>query len=249
MNSILLIILFLLMIIIGGKRGLKSFTSLMLNFIVLMLAFILISIGINPLIVTIALSLITSLIILYYVNGKNIKTNSSFISIMLVYIILILGILFITKATRIGGFGIEELDEIYMYSYNISINMNNIAASLILIGLIGAITDTSVAISSALYEIKRNNENLNRNELFKSGITIGKDILGTTVNTLLFAFLGEFMTLLIWFQSLDYSITETINSKVFAGEFIKILFSNLGCILIIPITAYVISYNLTKRTK
>jgi len=156
-------------------------------------------------------------------------------------------IIFITNITKTGGFGIEELEEISMFSYDINLNMNTIMTSLILIGLIGAITDTSIAISSALYEVYYNNKLLSRKSLFNSGLNIGKDILGTTVNTLLFAFLGEFLTLIIWFKSLSYSLDQTINSKVLTAEVIKILFSNIGCILIIPITAFITSYYLTKH--
>ena len=247
MNSVLVLILLFLMIIVGGKRGFKSFISLIINFSLLLITFYLISIGINSIIITILLSIATAYIILFFVNGKNIKTESSFKSIIIVYVFLLIMIIFITNITKIGGFGIEELEEISMFSYDINLNMNTIMTSLILIGLIGAITDTSIAISSALYEVYYNNKLLSRKSLFNSGLNIGKDILGTTVNTLLFAFLGEFLTLIIWFKSLSYSLDQTINSKVLTAEVIKILFSNIGCILIIPITAFITSYYLTKH--
>lgn len=247
MNSILLLLLLLLMIVVGGKRGFKSFISLILNFILLLITFYLISIGFNPIIVTVVLSIITIYVILFFVNGKNIKTICSFKSVVIVYVLLMFMIMFITMISRIGGFGIEQLDDIYMFSYDIDINMVNVAISLVLIGLIGAITDTSIAISSALHEVYNNNLTMNRKELYLSGISIGKDILGTTVNTLLFAFLGEFLALILWFKSLSYTLNQVINSKVAAAEIIKILFSNIGCILVIPITAYITSYYLTKH--
>lgn len=88
---------------------------------------------------------------------------------------------------------------------------------------------------------------MKQKELYSSVINIGKDTLGTTMCTLLFAFLGEFMTLLIWFKKGNYSLGDILNAKTFASEFIKILFSAIGCILVIPITAYITSHELDKN--
>ena len=81
-------------------------------------------------------------------------------------------------------------------------------------------------------------------------MNIGKDILGTTTNTLLFAYIGGFMTLVIWFRAYDYSISQIINSKVFCQEFLQIVSSGTGCVLMIPIAAFYMSVVLThKKTK
>lgn len=249
MNKILALILLVLMVLIGGKRGIKLFISLCLNFLILISTFYLIALGINPIIISLIGCLIISYIVLYYVNGKNIKTTTSLKSIVIVLLILAILIFLVTSLSRIAGFGYESYEEINMFSYDVKLDFTNITISLILIGLIGATIDSSIAISSALYEVYENNKNLSRKELFLSGITIGKDILGTTTNTLLFAFLGEFMTLLIWFKQGSYSVGEIFNAKSFAAEFVKIMFSAIGCILVIPITALMMSNKLKKEDK
>ena len=249
MNKILLLILFLLMIYVGGKRGIKLFISLFFNFLILMLVFYFIAIGINPIVVSLIGCFIISNIVLYFVNGKNLKTRCSMKSIVIVLAILLVLIFVMTNITRIAGFGVESYEEINMFSYDVKIDFTDVSIALILIGLIGAMIDSSVAISSALYEVYDNNKNLSKKELFLSGLTIGKDILGTTTNTLLFAFLGEFMTLLIWFKSGGYSFSEIFNSKTFCAEFIKIMFSGIGCILVIPITSYITSNNIVKMNR
>ena len=246
MNNILVIILFLLMIYIDVKRGIKLFFSIFLNFLLLLVLFYLISLGLNPIIISLIGCLVFSYVILFYVNGKNIKTRASFYSILIVLLVVVLSIFIITKLSRIGGFGYEYYEEINMFSYDVGLDFTNITISLILISLIGAMIDSSVAISSALYEVHLNNSNLNKKELFTSGMNIGKDILCTTTNTLLFAFLSDFMTLVIWFMSGHYSFLDVVNSKSFSCEFIKIMFSATGCVLVIPVTAYVISNILIK---
>ena len=249
MNIILIILLFLLMIYIDIKRGIKLFLSILFNFIILMIIFYLIAIGLNPIICSLIGCFIISYIILYYVNEKNIKTESSLKSVIIVLIILSFLIFFVTKISRIAGFGYESYEEINMFSYDVKIDFTNIAISMILISLIGATVDSSIAISSALYEVYDNNKNLSKKDLFLSGMNIGKDILCTTNNTLMFAFLGEFMTLLIWFYKGDYSFLEIVNAKTFVSEMIKILFSAVGCIIVIPITAYITTETLKKDDK
>ena len=80
-------------------------------------------------------------------------------------------------------------------------------------------------------------------------MNIGKDILCTTTNTLMFAFLGDFMTLMIWFYTCNYSFFEIVNAKTFAAEIIRILFSAIGCIIVIPVTAYITAGALKKEKK
>ena len=249
MNIILIILLFLLMIYIDIKRGIKLFLSIIFNFIILMIIFYLIALGLNPIICSLIGCFIISYIILYYVNERNIKTESSLKSVIIVLIILSFLIFFVTKISRIAGFGYESYEEINMFSYDVKIDFTNIAISMILISLIGATVDSSIAISSALYEVYDNNKNLSKKELFLSGMNIGSDILCTTNNTLMFAFLGEFMTLLIWFYKGGYSSLEIVNAKTFVSEMIKILFSALGCIIVIPITAYITTETLKKDNK
>ena len=249
MNIILIILLFLLMIYIDIKRGIKLFLSILFNFIILMIIFYLIAIGLNPIICSLIGCFIISYIILYYVNERNVKTESSLKSVIIVLIILSFLIFFVTKISRIAGFGYESYEEINMFSYDVKIDFTNIAISMILISLIGATVDSSIAISSALYEVYDNNKNLSKKDLFLSGMNIGRDILCTTNNTLMFAFLGEFMTLLIWFYKGDYSFLEIVNAKTFVSEMIKILFSAVGCIIVIPITAYITTETLKKDDK
>lgn len=246
MNLILIVLLFLLMIYIDIKRGIKLFLSILFNFIILMIIFYLIAIGLNPIICSLIGCFIISYIILFFVNERNIKTESSLKSVIIVLIILSFLIFFVTNISRIAGFGYESYEEINMFSYDVKIDFTNIAISMILISLIGATVDSSIAISSALYEVYDNNKNLSKKDLFLSGMNIGKDILCTTNNTLMFAFLGEFMTLLIWFYKGDYSFLEIVNAKTFVSEMIKILFSAVGCIIVIPITAYVTTESLKK---
>lgn len=249
MIKILSIILLILLIAIGGKRGLKAYISLYTNLGLLFLLILLIGWGFNPLISSIVISSIILCVILFFLNGFNKKTVSSFISVIIVMIILSLLINFIGTASHISGYTEETIEEVGFVEYNTGLNILSVSKGIIIIGLIGAIIDTSIAISSALYEVHLNNKKLKIKELIKSGMNIGKDILGTTTNTLLFAFLGGFSTMIIYFIDFKYSIVTIINSKLFAQEFIKIMLSGIGCFIIIPVTAIITSYIIIKGDK
>ena len=153
MINILLIVLLILMLYVGGNRGIKLFISLIINFFILMLIFYFIALGINSIILSLLGSILISTIILYFVNGKNIKTESAFYSVIIVLILLAVSIFIITEKTRIAGFGYESYEEINMFSYDVGIDFSKITTALILIGLIGSTTDSAIAVSSALYEV------------------------------------------------------------------------------------------------
>ncbi len=251
MIKILSIILIILLYAIGGERGIVTFLSLCFNIAVLSLSIILMSWGWNPIIVTFLSCLLICNITLFYQNGKNAKTIASFWSVLIVLLVLF-------GAAYQVGFGIhlqgineimQQEDEIMGLSPNININMAKIAVAMIITGLIGAATDTAMAVSSAVYEVFKNNKDLSQIALFKSGINIGRDILGTTVNTLYFACIGESMMLFLLFKNHNYTIFETINSKAFFQGSVDIIISCISCILVIPLTAAVTTYILKNPDK
>lgn len=238
---VLLITLFILMITIGGSRGAKSFFTLFINIIIIFIMLILIASKLDPIKVTILSSIIISSITLFYINGFNKKTLSSLLSVTLVVLLTMLITYKIGTNAKIQGFGSEQYESISSLSLYVQLDFSKIVVCEVLVGLLGAIIDVSISISSSMNELYKNDLLSSQNNLFKSGMNIGKDILGTMTNTLFFAFISGFMTLIIYFTELHYSIVDVLNSKVFCAEVFQILCSGIGIILIIPITAFITS--------
>ena len=251
MTVILVGILVVLLYVVGGERGIVTFISLCFNIAVLAASIVAMSWGLDPLIVTFISCLLICSITMFYQNGKNAKTIAAFWSVVVV--LLILFALTYTVGYEAHIRGINEImrreDEVMGLSPDINISMAKIAVSMIITGLIGAAADTSIAVASAVYEVYKNNRSLSQRELFKSGTTIGRDVLGANVNTLYFAFIGESMSLFILFKTYSYSLAEVINSKAFIQEFSNIMISCLSCILVIPLTAAMISFILKNPEK
>ena len=247
MIGILSFILFILLAIIGRKRGIKTFITLYVNLLLIFVIILLVGWGIDPIIPTLVICMIISLIILFLLNGLNKKTVASFISVSILLIIYTIITFILGNNAYIQGYSSETVETIGYVSYNIGINIIHISNCVIIIGLIGNIIDTAVAISSALFEVKENNPKLKIKELFVSGMNIGKDILGTTTNTLFFAFLGSYMTLLIFYQDHHYSLANIINNKIFVSECLRIILSGTASFIIIPISSYITSFICTRK--
>ncbi|MBI6875662.1 YibE/F family protein [Clostridium aciditolerans] len=240
-SLILLIILFVLMMVIGGRRGVKSFFTLVFNFLILFIMLIVISSGFEPIKVTIIFSVLITIITLFYVNGVNAKTVSSLLSVTIVILLTLLMTYKIGTNAKIQGFGKEQAETIAFVSVYVQLNFTKVLLCEVLIGLLGAIIDVSISISSSLYEIHKSDPAITKQNLFHYGMNIGKDILGTMTNTLLFAYIGGFMTLIIYFNELHYSILNIVNAKVFCSEVFQSLCGGIGIILIIPVTSFITS--------
>ena len=239
-------LLLILMVVIGDEKGIKSFFTLIINFAIF---FIMLSMIVNqkaPLKTTVIACTAISAFTLFYINGLNRKTISALLSVLGVVLLTLLITYKIAGKIKIQGFSTEQTESIEYLSLYVNLDFTKIIVCEILIGLISAITDTSITIASSMNEIRLNNPDISKKSLFASGMNIGREILGTTVNTLLFAYLGGFMALLIWFSKNNYSRVEIFNSKVFCAEAFQILCSGIGVILIIPITAYVSMHLLGK---
>ena len=150
---------------------------------------------------------------------------------------------------KLQGFSNEQSETIAYLSLYVQLNFAKIVICQVLIGLLGAIIDVSISISSSMNEIHKSDLLITQKSLFESGMNIGKDILGTMTNTLLFAYIGGFMTLIIYFNELHYSLADILNAKVFCAEVFQILCGGIGIILIIPITAFVSSKILFLKEK
>ena len=244
MISILSLILFLLLTIIGKSRGFKTFMIFYLSLFLIMVYLFVMSIGFGAITNAIIICVLVSMITLFGLNGYNVKTKSSFISILII-LLLIFGIIyFIGKSANIQGFSSEALESIGGYSFDINYDMTNLFIGMYLVCAIGTIIDTSISVSSAMNEVYLNNKHLNKNELYKSGMNVGKDILATTINTLFFAVIAEFIGFFMWHYGAE--VGYLINYKSFAQEIIKLLLCFISSILIIPVTSFITSRFLIK---
>ena len=245
MILILSIILFALLTIMGKTRGVKTFFIFYSNLFLILVYIYMMSIGINAIVSAIIICILITLITLFGLNGYNLKTKASFKSIMLIIVVIFLLSFFIGKRANVQGFSAESLEAIGGYSFDLNYDMTNLFIGMYLVCVIGTIIDTSISISSALNEVHVNNQELDQKELYKSGMNIGKDILSTTINTLFFAIVAEFIGFFMWHYGTHFGYL--LNYKSFAQEIIKLNLCFIASILIIPITSFITSRDIIKN--
>ncbi|MBM7837192.1 putative membrane protein [Alkalihalobacillus xiaoxiensis] len=246
----LLLVLFILMIGVGGKKGARSFAVLFLNFGILFVAIVFMTNpGFHPMIITFIACTLIAAATLFIINEWSSKAITAFVATMLTIVGSLAFIWLITDLALIQGFGEEEIEELASFSMYIGLDFTQLAASVIVMSTIGAVADTAISIASPMQELQRQQKDYSVKQLFVFGMKIGRDILGTNANTLFFAFFGGQLALLIWFKDLSYSIGAMVNSKVFASEMITIFCAGIGVALIIPVTAILTALHLVWSEK
>ena len=234
------IVLLCSMVLVGGKQGWRSFLSLLLNFGFLFFAIVLIEFHVPPMFVTATTG------ITIFMGEDDLRTTvTAFYASLIVLAILILLILFVSHWAMAQGFGTEDSDDLEGMSILIGISYLKVSVTAIVISTLGAIAEAAMAISAGLTEILETHPQISNPRLVEGGMGIGRQIIGTTLNTLFFGFFGGFLSLFIWFAGLHYSFGMIFNNKIFVAELIEILISFLGVLLTVPITSLV----MVKRRK
>ena len=241
MIPVLCMILFLLMALVGGNRGIDFFIALIRTMLALVISIYLIAWGGSPIPVTCIVSIFFLINGIYFQNGRNVKMHAAAfsVSIILIFILAAAGPV-LWNAGMSGYNEIEQYEEISMYlSPDLAVSMSAVSLITVVLGLLGAVMDTAVAITTATNEVYVNHTTLSEKELFRSGLAVGKDVLGTTVNTLFFAGLGEGLMLAVLFMKNEDGFAAIFNSKALFQELSGLLIGAIGCILIIPLSSLV----------
>ncbi len=243
MNVIILlgIVLWGLMRIYGGKNGHKTFISLIINLFTLFVFVFFLGTGLSPFLIAVIFTLFLISMNLFFINGFHTKTRLAFKGTLITLLLQTAFIYLTTYLLLTQGFSKEELFEMDTLDLNLPINFIHIQAAVILLSSGIAVSDTAISISSAMTELLYHEPDIQASHLFKSGLTIGRDIIGTTVNTLLFAFIGNSLALIIWISDLDYNIYELINHQAIVSELLLLVIGGVGIATVIPITAYLMS--------
>lgn len=243
----LVVILFFLMLFVGGNRGVDSFFALVRTSVVLVVNVYLLAWGLPAIPTTFLMCVFFLIIVLYVQNGKNAKMHAAAFSVILVLLVVFATAGPVLLSAGSSGYNeIEQYEEISMYlSGDLAVSMSSVTLSAVVLGLLGAIMDTAVAITTAVNEVYVNQPGMSAKELFQSGLVVGKDILGTTVNTLFFAGLGECIMLAVLFMKNEDDFAAILNSKALFQEVSGLLIGVTGCVLIIPLSGLMSAIFLT----
>lgn len=238
-----------LLLIIGGIKGLKTLVSLVIAVAMIFFGYIpLIIKGVSPILASLGISIPVVIITLIIISGKNIKTFVAIIGTSLGVIISgILAFIFGNFAHLTGLADDSSISLAYIPQFR-NLDYKGILFGTILIGAIGAIMDVAISIASALYEINDLDKNISKKNMIISGMNIGKDMMGSMSNTLILAYVGTTLHLIILFIVYKIRFTEIINLDSIATEIIRAMAGSIGLIITIPVTV-VIGTAIYKKKK
>jgi uncharacterized membrane protein len=141
----------------------------------------------------------------------------------------------------------EEAIQLSVNMLSVDFNFRHLLFAGIIISALGACMDVGMSIASSLDEIKMKNPDITWKELFMSGMNIGKDIIGTMSNTLILAYVGSSITLILLFMASDMNIVEILNKETIAEQIVSAIAGSIGVIYTVPITSFV--YSIFNRDK
>lgn len=232
------IIFILLLVIIGGTKGIKALFTLALTGIAIITVMIpLILKGYNPIILVVIISIFVSIITFFAIGGFTPKTIAAIMGTTGGVTIAGLIAFYIGTATHLTGFSDEEAQMLMYIPQGIHFDFRGLLFAGIIIGALGAIMDVGMSIASAMEEVRIANPRLTQTQLIRVGMNVGRDIMGTMSNTLILAYTGGALPLLLLFMAHETPLIKIINLDMIATEIVRALAGSIGLILAIPITA------------
>lgn len=241
---LLLVILFAVVILlIGRMKGLRTLITLILT--VLAIFYVLLPLilrGFEPVFISVWVCMAITAVTLLLVSGFNKKSLAALIGTSGGVIAAGLIAQFVGYLAKLTGLGDEESQMLLYIPQNISFDYKGLLFAGIIIGALGAAMDVGLSLSSAMFELKEHNPKIRKGLLLRAGMNIGRDMMATMSNTLILAYVGGSLQLLLLLMAYQMPLIEMINQDGLASEIVRSLAGSIGLILTIPITALAASF-------
>ncbi|MET7450430.1 YibE/F family protein [Streptomyces sp. NPDC005574] len=222
-------------VVVGRLRGVMALVALAASFLVLTL-FILPAIlqGSNPLVVAVVGASAIMLIALYLCHGLSARTSVAVLGTLISLVLIgVLGSLFNGWAALTGN---TDDNTGLIHGLYPSIDLSGLLLAGIIIGSLGVLDDVTVTQTSAVWELHEANPSMGRRGLYRAGIRIGRDHIASVVNTLVLAYAGAALPLLLLFSIAQSSVGAVANSELVAEEIVRTLVGSIGLVASVPVT-------------
>ena len=240
---LLAIIFSIIVIIIGGIKGVKSLLSLIFTLICcIFLMLPLLLRGVSPIIAGILMAVLSITVTLLLVSGINKKTLTAILGTVSGVVIAGITAYIFGDLSNLSGITMDDAESLMYIAEDTGLKIKGLMFTGILVASLGAVMDVAMSISSSIFEMNSINSKITFKDLFKSSMNIGKDIIGTMTNTLILAFAGGSLSVLILIYSSSMPYNKLINLDILGTEIVQGLAGSIGIILAVPITALIGCY-------
>jgi len=244
-----LIVCFLLLLcIIGGRKGIQSMFGLL--FTIACVFFIMLPMILNgapPVWSAILIAVLTISACFILLDGVNGKTISAFLGAVVGVVCAGIFASIAGAAASMSGFNMQEAESMLLQAGN-KIQIDSLLVAGIIISALGAVMDIAISISSSIYELHQANPKLGTGALLRSGMNIGRDAMGTMANTLILAFVGSSLNMLLLIYSYGIPFSQLINTDLIGVEIIQGIAASVGIVLTVPVVA-LIGSQIIQRSK
>lgn len=226
-------------LLLGRRKGLGALLSLAFSLLVI-IGYVIphILAGEDPLRVSLVGSAILLGTTLYLTYGWNLKTHASVLSMILALLITGLLTVFFVSLTRLNGYGDENALFLIQMS-SIKINLRGLLLGGMIIGALGVLDDLITSQASAVFELYDANPALGFRGLFEKSLRIGQDHVAATVNTLVLAYTGASLPLLLLFALGSRNYGFLLNVEFMAEEIVRTLVGSLGLMAAVPLASLI----------
>ncbi|MFI5613004.1 YibE/F family protein [Amycolatopsis sp. NPDC051903] len=222
-------------LVLGRWQGLAALVALVLSFVVIAL-FVLPSIlsGENPLLVAIAGAGAIMFVALYLTHGLSARTSVAVLGTLVS--LALIGILSAIFSIGASLTGLDDSTSTLIGSLGHGIDARGLLLAGVVIGALGVLDDVTVTQTSAVWELRRANPSLGWRELYRSGLRIGRDHVGSAVNTLVMAYAGAALPVLLYSSISGVGLGALLGSEDIASEIIRTLAGSVGIVAAVPVT-------------
>jgi uncharacterized membrane protein len=230
-------------IALGRWKGVRAIVGLAFTFSVIIWFMIpRILDGANPVTISVFAAIFIFMFTLYIVHGIGKMTTAAVFGTSISLMITGLLAFIFVRVSTLTGLASDEAAFIQVMVGGEGINMQGLLLGGIIIGALGVLDDVTVSQSSTVFELRKANPRMSAQQLFASGITVGRDHIAATVNTLVLAYAGVALPLLILFTQIDEPFLYIINREILAEEIVRTMVGSLGLISAVPLTTAIASY-------
>ena len=238
----------LALVLIGGWQGLRALLGLAFTFVCILWILIpLVLQGWSPIPLTVAIVGVTAAFGFFLLGGWQPKTLGALLGAFCgVAAAAILGHL-AAELIHVSAYQMDEAEGLLLARNDTGLRISGLLLSGILIAAQGAVMDTAMSIASAMAEVKEKKAEISFRELFRSGMVIGRDTTGTMANTLVLAFAGSSLNMMVLIFSYRVSFLQLMNTDFIALEVVRALAGSLGIIFTVPCVTAITAWLLSRK--
>lgn len=237
------------LLVLGGFKGIRSIIALLITGgTILWVLLPLMMKGYDPILITVVVCTCVTAVSLILVGGVGAKTLAAIIGTAGGVIVAGVLAFLVGTAAHLTGFVSEEMYMLHFIQQDIKFDIRGILFAGMIIGALGAMMDVGMSVASAIEEIKKANPRMRTMGLVRAGMNVGRDIMCTMSHTLILAYTGSAVPLLLVFMTYNTPYLKIINLDIIATEVVRALTGSIGLCLAIPITAVAAALLMGRRS-